>query len=51
MKKLLLIDGNALLHRAYHAYPPLTNPKGEQIQAVFGFFSMVLTVYADQKPD
>jgi DNA polymerase-1 len=51
MRKLLLIDGNALLHRAYHAYPPLTNPKGEVINAVFGFFSMVLTVYADQNPD
>lgn len=51
MKKLLLIDGNAILHRGYHAYPPLTNPKGEMINAVFGFFSMLLTVLADQKPD
>lgn len=51
MKKLLLIDGNAILHRAYHAYPPLTNPQGEVINAVFGFFSMLLTVIADQKPD
>jgi DNA polymerase-1 len=51
MKKLLLFDGNALLHRAYHAYPPLTNPQGEQIQAVFGFFSMFLTVFTDQNPD
>src|SRR6266567_640805 len=51
MKKLLLIDGNAILHRGYHAYPPLTNPKGEMINAVFGFFSMLLTVLANQKPD
>jgi DNA polymerase-1 len=51
MKKLLLIDGNAILHRGYHAYPPLTNPKGEMINAVFGFFSMLLTILADQKPD
>jgi len=51
MKKLLVIDGNAILHRGYHAYPPLTNPKGEMINAVFGFFSMLLTVLADQKPD
>jgi len=51
MKKLLLIDCNAILHRGYHAYPPLTNPKGEMINAVFGFFSMLLTVLADQKPD
>ena len=51
MRKLLLIDGNALLHRAYHAYPPLTNQEGEMINAVFGFFSMLLTVFADQDPD
>ncbi|SRR6266568_1107740 len=51
MKKLLLIDGNAILHRGYHAYPPLTNPQGEMINAVFGFFSMLLTILADQKPD
>ncbi len=49
--KLLIIDGNAILHRGYHAYPPLTNPKGEMINAVFGFFSMLLTVLADQRPD
>jgi DNA polymerase-1 len=50
MKKLLLIDGNAIMHRAMHAYPPLTNPKGEIINGVYGFFSMLLTVLADQKP-
>lgn len=50
MKKLLIFDGNAILHRAYHAYPPLTNPQGEPIQAVFGFFSMFLTVFTDQSP-
>jgi DNA polymerase I len=51
MKKLLVFDGNAILHRAYHAYPPLTNSKGEPIQAAFGFFSMFFTVFSDQKPD
>jgi DNA polymerase-1 len=51
MKKLLVFDGNAILHRAYHAYPPLTNSQGEVINAVFGFFSMFLTVFTDQNPD
>jgi len=51
MSKLLLIDGNAIVHRAYHALPPLINPKGEVINAVYGFFSMLLNVLADQKPD
>lgn len=51
MAKFLLIDGNAILHRAYHALPPLTNKKGEAVNAVYGFFSMLLNVLADQKPD
>ncbi len=51
MKKLLLIDGNAILHRAYHALPPLTNTKGEVINAAYGFFSMLLNVLQDQKPE
>lgn len=44
MKKLVLIDGNALLHRAYHAYPPLTTAKGELVNAVYGFSTMLLSV-------
>lgn len=44
MRKLILIDGNSLLHRAYHAFPPLTTPKGELINAVYGFSAMLLTV-------
>ncbi|MGH7203209.1 MAG: 5'-3' exonuclease, partial [Candidatus Levyibacteriota bacterium] len=36
---------------AYHAYPPLTNPNGEVINVVFGFLSMILTVYAEYTPD
>jgi DNA polymerase-1 len=44
MNRLLLIDGNAIMHRAFHALPPLTNSKGETVNAVYGFFSMLLTV-------
>ena len=51
MKKLLLIDGNAIMHRAYHAYPTLTNPKGEYVSIVYGFFTMLFLVLAEQKPD
>lgn len=37
-KTLLLVDGNALIYRAFHAFPPnLTTPAGEQINAVYGF--------------
>lgn len=51
MKKLILIDGNAILHRAYHALPPLTNKDGVIVNAVYGFFSMFLKILEDQKPD
>ncbi len=51
MKKLVLIDGNAIIHRAYHALPPLTTKKGELVNAVYGFSSMLLKVIDDLKPD
>ncbi len=51
MDRLILIDGNAILHRAFHALPPLTNKKGEIVNAVYGFFSMFLKILEDQKPD
>lgn len=51
MRKFILIDGNSLLHRAYHAFPPvLTTPKGELINAVYGFSSMLLTVLEKLSP-
>ena len=51
MKKLVLVDGNALLHRAYHATPPFTTSKGELVNAVYGFSSMILKVISELKPD
>ena len=50
MSKLVLIDGNAILHRAFHALPPLTTKKGEPINAVYGLVSMLLRVIGDLKP-
>ncbi len=51
MKCLVLIDGNALLHRAYHATPPFTTSKGELVNAVYGFSAMLLKVLSELKPD
>jgi len=51
MSKLVLIDGNAILHRAFHAMPPLTTKSGEPINAVYGLVSMFLRVVQDLKPD
>lgn len=50
-KRLVLIDGHAILHRAYHALPPLTSRSGELLNAVYGFTTMLLKVVADLKPD
>ena len=51
MKKFLIFDGNALIHRAYHALPPLTSHDGIMINAVYGFFSMFLKIISEQQPD
>lgn len=52
MPKLLLIDGNAILHRAYHAYPPTFSDKdGNPTNAIYGFYAMLLKVLEEQKPD
>ncbi len=47
----MVFDGNAIVHRAYHAMPPMTTKKGELINAVYGYSSMVLKVLAELKPD
>jgi DNA polymerase-1 len=50
MNRLVLIDGNAILHRAYHALPPLTAPDGSLVNAVYGFTTMLLRIYNDLRP-
>ena len=50
MSKLVIIDGNAILHRAFHAIPPLTTTSGEPINAVYGLISMLLRVIQELKP-
>ncbi|MDO8491256.1 MAG: DNA polymerase I [Dehalococcoidia bacterium] len=48
---LLLFDGNAIVHRAFHALPPLTVSKtGEIVGAVYGFASTLLKVQRELKP-
>lgn len=47
---LMLIDGHALAYRAYHAFPPLTSPDGELVNAVYGFNRILLTVLRDLEP-
>lgn len=50
-KTLVLLDAHAILHRAYHALPDFTSPKGEPTGALFGVVSMLLKIVEDLKPD
>jgi DNA polymerase-1 len=50
--KLALIDGHALVYRAYFALPAqMSTSRGELVNAVFGFASMLLNVLRDEQPD
>ncbi len=50
-KRLIVIDANSIIHRAFHALPPLTNKKGEQVGAVYGFLLAFFRAIKDFKPD
>lgn len=51
-EKFYIIDGNALIHRAWHALPPTMQTKdGRTVNAVYGFTSTLLKVIKDLKPD
>jgi len=52
MKKVfLIIDANSLIHRAYHALPPLTDSSSAPVGALYGLSSMLLKILKDIKPD
>lgn len=50
-KKIVLLDGNAIIHRSFHALPPFTTKKGELVNAVYGFSSTLLAVIDKFKPE
>ena len=50
MDKLLILDGNSVLHRAYYALPDWRNRSGEATAGVYGFLSMMLKALEDLKP-
>jgi DNA polymerase-1 len=50
-ERLVVIDGHALIHRAYHAIPPLTTRSGELVNAVYGFTVILLNVLRDLHPE
>ncbi|NLC30479.1 MAG: hypothetical protein GX765_00305, partial [Candidatus Moranbacteria bacterium] len=51
IKKIVLLDGNAIVHRSFHALPPFTTKKGELVNAVYGFSSTLLAVIDKFKPE
>lgn len=48
---LMIIDGNALVHRGYHALPDLKTPEGKLVNAVYGFFLVFLKAVKEIEPD
>lgn len=45
------MDTHAIIHRAYHALPPMTSPAGEPVNAVYGLCTMLMKIIKDLKPD
>lgn len=50
MSRLVIIDGHAIAHRAYHSIPRLT-VNGQPVNVIYGFYSMILTALDVLKPD
>ncbi len=50
-RKLLLIDGNSILNRAYFALPVMNDVEGRNVNAVYGFVNILLKVLSDCAPD
>lgn len=51
-KRFLIIDGNAIIHRVFHAIPlSLTTKKGEPVNAIYGFATFLLKALRELKPD
>ncbi len=48
--KVLLVDGNAIIHRSFHALPPLTAKDGTMVNAVYGFATALMKAMKDIKP-
>ena len=51
MEKLLLIDGNSIMNRAFYGVPDLTNASGLHTNAVYGFLNIIFRFIDEEKPD
>lgn len=50
-EKILLLDGNSLINRAFYAMPLLTNKNGEYTNGVYGFLNIFFKLFDEEKPD
>ena len=50
-KRLLIIDSNSIIHRAFHALPPLSTSKGEMVNAVYGFLLVFFKAIKEFHPE
>lgn len=51
MKKILIVDGNSILNRAFYGVPPLTTKEGLHTNAVFGMLNILLSHMESMRPD
>lgn len=51
MEKLLIVDGNSILNRAYYGIRPLTAPDGTPTNAVYGFLNILFKYVEEENPD
>lgn len=49
--KIVLIDGNSILNRAFYGIPDLTNSEGMHTNAVYGFLNILLKILDEEKPE
>ncbi|MDZ4216883.1 MAG: 5'-3' exonuclease H3TH domain-containing protein, partial [Candidatus Gracilibacteria bacterium] len=49
-KLFIILDGNSIMHRSFHALPPLSTRDGELVNAVFGFCSILMTILTQEEP-
>jgi DNA polymerase I len=50
-KKFIIVDGNAVVHRSFHALPPMTNKEGKQVNAVYGFLTTFFKAIKEFNPE
>lgn len=51
MSKIVLIDGNSIINRAFYGMPDLTNTDGEHTGAIVGFLNIMNKILDEEKPD